>query len=221
MTTSLGDRIKKYELITQFKLIPNSYIVLRVDGKAFHTFTRGMNKPFDDKLINAMTVAAQKTSKHMMGFRLAYCQSDECTFVITDTMSYESELWFDGKVQKLCSVTASLFTAYFNKEMDGTVAAFDCRVFNVPKDDVANVFVWRQQDWERNSIQMYTRSIYSHNACENKSIKDMHEMLYQKELNWCNLKDVYKNGIFVLKDGNILYEKLNYNEINKLLEMCG
>ena len=217
MTTSLGDRIKKYELTTQFKLIPNSYIILRVDGKAFHTFTRGMNKPFDDKLINAMTIAAQKTSKHMMGFKLAYCQSDECTFVITDTQSHESELWFGGKVQKLCSVTASLFTAYFNKEMEGTVAAFDCRVFNVPNDDVANVFVWRQQDWERNSIQIYTRSVYSHNECENKNMSDMHEMLFQKGLNWCDLNDVYKNGTFILDDGSLLCKKLSYDYINVFL----
>jgi tRNA(His) 5'-end guanylyltransferase len=150
--THISDRIKRYEMASKTILLPRSYIILRVDGRAFHTFTRGMDKPFDHKLSEAMLTAGEKVAKEIDGFRLGYHQSDEFSFAMTDTQDYESQYWFGGEVQKLCSITASLFTAHFNKAMAGTVAAFDCRAFNVPVDDVANVFIWRQRDWERNSL---------------------------------------------------------------------
>lgn len=88
---TLGDRVKKYESVSKTTLLPRGYIVLRIDGKAFHTFTRGMKKPFDDKLIEAMVNAGQKVAKEMMGFKLGYHQSDEVTFVLTDTDSFDSQ----------------------------------------------------------------------------------------------------------------------------------
>lgn len=214
----IGDRIKRYEFSSKAILLPRSYIVLRVDGKAFHTFTRKMQKPFDDKLIEAMVKAGERTSKEMQGFKLGYHQSDEFTFVLTDTDSYESQVWFDGEIQKLCSVTASMFGAYFNKEMGGTEAIFDCRAFNVPKEDVANVFIWRQRDWERNSLQMFARNFFSQKELHNKKKNDMHEMLFSKNENWSNLKEVYKNGTFILKDGLRINKKMNYEELNELLK---
>jgi len=215
---NIGDRIKKYEQVSKTILLPRSYIVLRVDGKAFHSFTKKMNKPFDDKLIESMVKAGERTAKQIMGFKLGYHQSDEFTFVLTDTDSFESQIYFDGEVQKLCSVVASMFGAYFNSEMGGTEAIFDCRAFNVPKEDVANVFIWRQRDWERNSVQMFTRSFYSHKECENKKISDMHEMLFKKAKNWTELSDVYKNGTFITRGGQRINKKLDYKEINNIIE---
>lgn len=213
----IGDRIKKYEFASRTVLLPRSWIVLRVDGKAFHTFTRGMEKPFSDKLINAMVVAGERVAAEMMGFRFGYHQSDEFTFVLTDTQTYESQYWFDGEVQKLCSITASMFGAYFNEEMGGTTAVFDCRAFNVPEDDVPNVFIWRQRDWERNSLQMLCRSHFSHNQMNNKKTPQMHEMLHTVGVNWAELKDIYKNGTFIDPAGRRIHEKLDYESIkNKL-----
>lgn len=214
---TLGDRVKKYESVSKTTLLPRGYIVLRIDGKAFHTFTRGMKKPFDDKLIEAMVNAGQKVAKEMMGFKLGYHQSDEVTFVLTDTDSFDSQYWFEGEVQKLCSVTASMFGAYFNKEMGGTEAVFDCRAFNVPKDDVANVFIWRQRDWERNSLQMFSRSFFSQKELHNKKRADMHEMLFSKKKNWADLGEIYKNGTFFTKDGTRYFEKFTYEEVNNLI----
>jgi tRNA(His) 5'-end guanylyltransferase len=214
---NLGDRIKKYESSSKSTLLPRGYIVLRVDGKAFHTFTKNMEKPFDKKLTESMIRAGERVSKEMMGFKLGYHQSDEFTFAITDTDSFESQLWFDGEVQKLCSVTASMFGAYFNKEMEGTEAIFDCRAFNVPIDDVPNVFIWRQRDWEKNSIQMLSRSLYSTKDLHLKNTSDMHEMLYKKGINWSLLEDVYKNGTFITKDNTRIQNKLIYSDIEKLL----
>ena len=214
---NIGDRIKKYEWASRTTLLPRSYIVLRVDGKAFHTFTRGMKRPFDEVLIEAMVKAGEMVAKEMMGFKLGYHQSDEFTFVLTDTDTYESQYWFDGEVQKLCSVTASMFGAYFNKIMGGTEAIFDCRAFNVPIEDVPNVFIWRQRDWERNSLQMFARSFFSHKELHNKGHEEIHEMLHIKNENWANLKDVYKNGTFITKSAERINKKMTYEDIKDLL----
>lgn len=214
---TLGDRMKRYELCSRTKLLPRSYIALRVDGKAFHTFTRNMKKPFDAELINCMVKAGEKVAREMGGFLLGYHQSDEFTFIITDTNNYESQYWFDGEVQKLCSVTASMFGAYFNKYMFGTEAIFDCRAFNVPEEDVPNIFIWRQRDWERNSLQMFARSFYSHKEMEGKKHDDIHEMLYKIGENWANLSNTYKNGTFITKDGERICEKMTYGDIVKVI----
>lgn len=214
----IGDRIKRYEASSKTILLPRSYIFIRVDGKAFHSFTRGMNKPFDKKLMDAMVVAGERVAEEMQGFKLGYHQSDEFSFVITDTDTYETQVWFNGEVQKLCSVTASMFSSYFNNEMMGTEAVFDCRSFNVPKEDVANVFIWRQRDWERNSLQMFAREYFSHKQLLGKKSPDIHEMLHKKGLNWSKLGDIYKNGTFITKDKKRINDKLGYDEIKFLLD---
>jgi tRNA(His) 5'-end guanylyltransferase len=214
---NIGDRIKKYEAASKTTLLHRSYIVLRVDGKAFHTFTKDMEKPFDKKLMEAMVSTGEKMAKEMMGFKLGYHQSDEFTFILTDTDTYESQMWFDAEVQKLCSITASMFSAYFNSAMGGTEAVFDCRAFNVPLDDIANVFIWRQRDWERNSIQMYARSFFSHKELHNKGHEEMHELLFSKGKNWSNLSEQEKNGTFITKGGRRINKKMTYEEINLII----
>ncbi len=213
---SLGDRIKRYEKTFDFKVLPRTPIIIRLDGKAFHSFTRGMKKPFDYDLIYAMIRAGEQTAKEMMGFRLGYCQSDEFTFFLSDLDSFDTEQWFGGEIQKLASISASLFTAYFNKEMNGTTASFDSRVFSVPLEDVPNVFIWRQRDWERNSLQMYCRSFFSHKQMENKNTSDMHEMIFSKGENWAMLDDTLKNGTFIIP-GKRINDKLDYQKIKDLI----
>lgn len=213
----LDKRMKRYEEVSKTRLLPKSWVILRVDGKAFHSFTRKMNRPFDDNLITAMLTAGEKTAQQMQGFKLGYYQSDEFSFALIDTDSYNSQVWFDGKVQKLCSVTASMFGAYFNKAMNGTEAIFDCRAFNIPVEDVANVFVWRQRDWEKNSLQMYARKYFSSKKLQEKKKEDIHEMLYNVNKNWANIKSIYKNGAFITKEGRTIKKKLDYESINNLL----
>lgn len=214
---SIGSRIKRYEAASHSILLPRSYAVLRVDGKAFHTFTRNMKRPFDEKLIEAMVSAGERVAKEMMGFKLGYHQSDEFTFVLTDTDTFESQMWFDGEVQKLCSVTASMFGAYFNKAMGGTEAVFDCRAFNVPAEDVPNVFIWRQRDWERNSLQMLARTVFTQKELHGKKHAEIHEMLHGLDVNWARLSDLLKNGTFTTPDGQRLCSKMTYDDIKKLL----
>lgn len=220
MKSNIGDRIKRYEQASNHKLTPRSCLFIRVDGKAFHTYTKGFNRPFDNTLIRGMITAAQKTAKEMQGFKIAYIQSDECTFMLTDFDTHDTQGWFNYELNKVVSLSASLFTAYFNQYMGvENVAMFDSRAFIVPQDDFPNVFVWRQRDWERNSLQMLSRFHYSHKELNHKNTAQMHEMLHNKGVNWAHLLDVYKNGTFLFADNidNPCHEKLGYDEIQSLI----
>lgn len=137
--TSLGDRMKKYEGIPRIHLTPRMPLIFRLDGKAFHTYTRGFDKPVDEKIINAMTQAADKLSREIQGFKIAYIQSDEISVLVNDYENFETQAWFDKNLQKMVSVSASICTAYFNKYMwsvgvDRT-ALFDSRAFVVPREE--------------------------------------------------------------------------------------
>lgn len=164
---SLADRIKRYEKTFSFQTMNRMPVMIRVDGRAFHTFTKGMNKPFDKSLINAMVFAACDVAKEMQGFKVGYVQSDEATFCLTDYDRLESQGWFDYDLAKMVSISAALMSVAFNYDFikpqhDDQRAFFDSRAFSVPVDDVVNAFLWRARDWERNSLQMYARSFFSH-----------------------------------------------------------
>jgi len=221
MPDTLGDRVKRYEGVSKFKLLPKSPLIIRIDGKSFHTYTKGCNKPFDQELINAMTYAAEKTAEQMSGFVLAYVQSDEATFVLQDYATLQTQGWFGYELAKVVSISASMFTAFFNEIYTNPAPAFfDSRAFTVPHEEVPNVLIWRQRDWERNSIQMLARAHYSHKECHLKKIPDLHEMLHKKGINWAKLPDQHKNGTIIIKNDDdwFLCEKLDYEGWRNLLD---
>jgi tRNA(His) guanylyltransferase len=217
---SLGDRIKRYEAVYSPRLTPRSCLCIRIDGKAFHTFTKGCAKPFDQPLVDAMVDAMRFTADEMQGFKLGYTQSDEATFLLTDFDTYETQGWFGYELNKIVSISASAFTAAFNQSYTlkprRTVAMFDARAFIVPQDDVANVFLWRQKDWERNSLQMLARAHFSHEVLQGRNHCAIHEMLYDKGINWADLPDQLKNGTFLDKDGYLRYDEMDYSGINDI-----
>lgn len=213
--SNIGERIKRYEKAYDFKLTPRSCLFIRVDGKSFHTFTRHCAKPFDSALMDAMEGAARSTADEMAGFKLGYIQSDEATFMLTDFDRHETQGWFGYELNKVVSISASLFTAHFNQRYthpNGVPAVFDSRAFIVPIDDAPNVFVWRQRDWERNSIQMLARAHFSHKQCENKKMAELHEMLHTSGVNWAKLTPREKNGTYLTPEASI-YAKLDYETI--------
>lgn len=114
MKDTLGDRMKGYEDCYRFKLPKRGYTMIRVDGKAFHTYTRGLRRPFDDGLIEDMNKTAEYLCKNMMGAKFAYVQSDEISILLTDFEKTETQPWFENNVQKMVSVAASMATAMFN-----------------------------------------------------------------------------------------------------------
>lgn len=199
MSDSLGDRMKRYENVYRLQAIRRLPLIVRVDGRAFHSLTRSCEKPFDKNFINAMVTSALFVAEEMQGFRLAYVQSDEVTFYLSDTETLETQPWFDNTLFKIVSIAAALmsveFTAYF---LPSSTAVFDARAFTVPPEEVTNCFLWRAKDWERNSLQMYARSFFSHKELHLKNREAIHEMLHSIGKNWAtDLSEQEKNGTFI------------------------
>jgi tRNA(His) guanylyltransferase len=208
MQDSLGDRMKSYyEDRTRFMLLRRAYTIIRVDGKAFHTFTKNLKAPFDDDFMEDMDICAAYLCKNIMGAKFAFVQSDEISILVTDFEQLTTEAWFDGNLQKMCSVSASLATSSFNQARlvrlgaIKTFANFDSRVFQVPTSTEAeNYFIWRQQDTVRNSISSVAQSLYSHKELHGKSTSAMQELIFQKGNNWNNYAPRYKRGRLIVKE---------------------
>lgn len=116
-TSALAKRMKKYEAVSKNVLMRRTPVIIRVDGRAFHTFTKGFQKPFDEVLMSAMQDTMKYLCENIQGCVLGYTQSDEITLVLTDYKRLESDAWFDYKVQKMCSIVASMATLEFNRKM--------------------------------------------------------------------------------------------------------
>ena len=202
--SGLGDRMKEaYEARSRTYLTRRTPVILRLDGKAFHTFTRGAVKPFDDSLISAMQNTMEYLVEYIQGARLGYTQSDEISILLCDYDRLETDAWFDYQIQKICSVAASMATAMFNSAFTGKFtnqfAMFDCRAFNIPQEEVSNYFLWRYQDWARNSISMVAQSMFSHRELQGKSCKVMSKMIDEEGWKWEQYPAAYMHGTFFMK----------------------
>lgn len=199
---SLGDRMKKqYENRSRIYLQRRTYTIIRIDGKAFHTYTLGLEKPFDTKFCRDMDKTTEFLCRNIQGAQFGYVQSDEISILLTDFESISTEAWFDANLQKMCSISASLATAFFNTCRPGKLAMFDSRVFQIPdRTEVENYFIWRQKDAVTNSIQSLAQSIFSHKELENKSCNQLQEMCFQKGTNWNDINPGYKRGRLIFKN---------------------
>lgn len=224
----LGTRMKEfYEGIPKTKLMRRVPVAIRIDGKAFHTFTRGFQKPFDSILMTSMQETMKYLCENIQGCVFGYTQSDEITLILIDYQKFTSSAWFDYEVQKVCSIAASMATMAFNKfftknvnyfemthEHDDTIneycttlvnaaekgATFDARCFNIPKEEVANLVYWRQLDAMRNSVQMVGQANFSHKELQNKSCNEIQDMLVaQKAINWNFYPEDCKRGAACIK----------------------
>lgn len=215
----LDVRMKTYEYVTRNHLVRKMPVIIRVDGKAFHTFTRGFDKPFDEVIVLSMQDTMKYMCENIQGCVLGYCQSDEITLVLVDYKTAESSAWFDGNVQKICSISAAMATLAFNRALilnskhqrkyDDKLlrAMFDSRVFNIPKEEVCNCLIWRQNDAERNSVQALGQAHFSHKALQGKSRSQVQDMLVQqKGVNWNNLPAHLKRGCCCVKQRYVLNE---------------
>jgi len=193
---SLGDRMKRYEGVSRNFLARRVPVIIRLDGKAFHTFTKGMRKPFDRILMNAMQDTMQYLCKNIQGCVFGYTQSDEITLVLIDYTTIKTDAWFGYNVQKMTSIAASMATLAFNScFIDGANAALQYRAFSIPEDEVCNCLIWRQQDATRNSIEAVGQANFSHKELQGKSCNDIQEMLWSKRsINWNDFPVDCKRG---------------------------
>lgn len=205
--TSLGDRMKRYEKVHNIQLMQRTPIIIRLDGKAFHTYTKGFTKPFDEDLALVREATLEYLCENIQGCIFGYSQSDEISLVLKNYETFQTQGWFDNKLQKIVSVAASMCTAEFNRlakenntEKFKGLALFDARAFSLPRDEVVNYLIWRQQDWERNSIQMCAQSKMQHSDLQNKSCKELVTILEKDyDLIWGNLPSKQKRGEFWTK----------------------
>lgn len=206
MNDSIGNRMKhNYENRYRIKLSRRIPVIIRLDGKAFHTLTKNCEKPFDSNFIESMVFTTLGLQNNVQGFKCAYVQSDEISILLTDFDKLTTDAWFDYNLQKIVSISASIASVSFSLNY-GTIGFFDSRAFNIPKEEVCNYFIWRQQDWTRNSIQMLARANFSHKELHKKNINEIHEMLHQKDINWVNdCTEQEKRGTLINKKGNIFY----------------
>lgn len=232
---ALGDRMKAYEYITRNYLTRRVPVIIRLDGKAFHTFTRGMKKPFDPVLTQAMQQTMKYLCENIQGCVLGYTQSDEITLVLTDYDTIKTDAWFGYNIQKMSSVAASMATLAFNQAfitaVEGYISAFDymeeerrpplweieemeemyyskynkaffdARVFSIPKEEVCNCLIWRQQDATRNSIEAVGQAFFSHSELHKKNCDEIQEMLWsQHNINWNDFPVENKRGSCCIKE---------------------
>lgn len=221
----LGKRMKEnYEQISKTKLVRRTPVIIRIDGKAFHTFTRGFERPFDNVLGNAMRKTMQYLCENIQGCIFGYTQSDEISLVLSDYRKLNSDAWFGYEVQKMCSIAASMATMAFNKFFYDNIpvdseyagkyymaiekgAMFDSRVFNIPKEEVVNCIYWRQLDAARNSVQMVGQANFSHNELHGKTCNMIQDMLWeQKGINWNDYPTMWKRGVCWTKEKGIDYD---------------
>lgn len=223
----LDERMKKYEYVTRHYLMTRTPVIVRIDGKAFHTFTKGMKKPFDHIFMESMQDTMKYLCENVQGCVLGYCQSDEISLLLIDYDTLETSAWFDNNISKIISITSSLASVYFNQQFYinlvdyrvknyksknrdveyenrllaniSSLPVFDSRAFNLSKEEVNNYFVWRQQDAIKNAIQMIGRAYFTHKELENKNGQDIVDMLDNIKVNYHSYSTSEKRGTCCIK----------------------
>ena len=237
-------RMKKYEYVSRTYLTTRTPVIIRIDGKCFHSFTRGFKKPFDEILSGTMQETMKYLCENIQGCVLGYTQSDEITLILVDYKDIDTCAWFDYNIQKCVSVSASMATLAFNKFFkerneswwfdltdkwvksgmtkntfipDSDIelynkhslaisqkgAMFDARVFNIPKEEVCNNILWRQQDATCNSIQMVGHANFSDKQMHGKNTSQIQDMLMlEKGINWNDFPTRYKRGSCCIRKVN-------------------
>lgn len=257
--SELAVRMKTYEKASRRYLTRRMPVILRIDGKAFHTFTKGMKRPFDDiVLLETMRNTMKYLCENIQGCVLGYTQSDEITLVLVDYQNINTSAWYDNCQNKIESIAASMATMAFNKFFEKNVdewgennlpnyseggtnkpvyegfeelmalcnyyreaikkgAMFDCRAFNIPKEDVCNNLIWRQQDATRNSIQQIAHTYFSDKEIYKKKTNEIQDMLMtQRKINWNDYPTHLKRGSCCIKEEYLPHQEKQGCENNDI-----
>ncbi len=251
--TEIGIRMKEnYEQRNQHYLIRRMPVAIRVDMRAGHTFTKGFKRPFDYYFQRAMVGTMEYMLENIQGSKFGFCSSDEITILLTDYDTLETDAWFNYRQDKLCSISASMATLAFNRIFDNLVSAhlddldardmdfgnyecslmaalkrgamFDARAFNIPKEEVGNLIVWRWLDAKRNSIQMVGQVFFSQKELDHKNQTEICQMLADNHTPWFSYDDGSRFGMMCFKSvKNEWITRPAYKDLNamrKLVEEC-
>lgn len=178
MEDALGDQLKAVEAASQHAVRPDQFMVVRVDGRAFHSYTRGLPRPFDTTLMDDLDAATVALLGDMSATAVAFTQSDEISVVAAPTANPGFAHWFGGRTDKVASIAASVVTATFNQRRPGRLAHFDGRVFGLDTAaEVTDYLEWRAADARRNAISMLTQDQFTHRELHGRSTRARVEML--------------------------------------------
>jgi len=213
----IGNRMKIYERCFEFMLPKRIPVIVRIDGRAFHTITRKrFGKNWSLEFVEQMVEVAKTVAKDM-GCKFCYSQSDEVSFLLTDYETIKTDGWFNYDTRKIISISASLAASVFAR-LHGRNISFDSRCFSLPKDDICNYFLWRQLDATRNAVQMAGREYFSHKELHQKTGNMIQEMLFQKHgINFNDYPIVRKRGFCIL-DSNKDFEIPLFNQDREYIE---
>jgi tRNA(His) guanylyltransferase len=207
-TDPLGDRCKRFESAESGRrALPGIPLLARLDGRAFHTFTRGLARPWDERFAACMTETARTLVRELEPC-VAYTQSDEITLLWSVPSAGPQQLPFDGRLQKIASVAAGIASAAFARLADRhlpekahLLPCFDARVWQVPtRADALDVFVWREADASENSVHMAARAHYPQSELHGKGLAALHDLLHAKGVNWNDAPARFKRGVYLRRE---------------------
>lgn len=208
---NIGIRMKGYEQVAKYGLIHRMPVAIRIDGKAFHTFTRGMRKPFDDILIKSMQDTMQYLCKNIQGCVLGYTQSDEITLILIDYKELNTSAWFDNEIQKICSVSASMATMAFNRAFAKNVDEWGRSVFPSWDDGGTNEKI------DKSLVKLnevYQKAIEKgalfDSRCFNIPKEEVTNLVYWRQL------DATRNSIQMVAQANFSHKELQGLSCNML-----
>ena len=209
----LGIRMKTfYEQIPKTKLMRRTPVAIRIDGKAFHTFTRGFEKPFDDILIKSMQATMKYLCENIQGCVLGYTQSDEITLILVDYKKFNSSAWFDYEVQKMCSIAASMATMAFNREFEKRVDDFELK-------HLIELGGYIEYDCEANRklAEVYYKAIEKGAMFDarvfNIPKEEVTNLIYWRQL------DATRNSIQMVGQANFSHRELQDKSCNEIQDM--
>ena len=207
-TSDLANRMKEYEKRNQYYLQKRTPVAIRVDGRSFHTFTKGFQRPFDDVLIKTMQETAKYMCENIQGAKLAYIQSDEITIILTDYDTLETDCWFNYRTDKLCSIAASMATMIFNK-------IFKEKVENFIEEGGA--FSLAQLNYNQMKMEPYLKAIEKgamfDARCFNIPKEEVTNLIYWRQL------DATRNSIQMVGQANFSHKELQNKSCNDIQDM--
>lgn len=208
----LGKRMKEYyENIPKTKLVRRTPVAIRIDGKAFHTFTHGFEKPFDMVLVKSMQETMKYLCENIQGCVFGYTQSDEITLILQDYKELNTNAWFDYEVQKMCSITASMATMAFNKYFVESVVKFD------EENHLSSMECFNDQEDEKTKLHnrywKVARTAMFDARCFNIPKEEVCNLIYWRQL------DATRNSIQMVGQANFSHSELHSKSCNMIQDM--
>lgn len=187
--TDFDKRMKAYEFLVDHEVPSALPMIIRVDGKSFHTWTRYFKKPVDSKIVTAFTETAYEIAKKIQKCAFVFLQSDEVSFIIRNDLFESSNPWLGNRIQKISSVVASMFTAIFNEfavtsfgDKYPGLAFFDARCYPISSHEILNYLIWRQRDCSRNAVTSFARYELGKKDIFKKNSEELEKMLLERNV---------------------------------------